>query len=228
MDLYEAIEKRRTTRRFAAAPVEEEKLRRVLDAGLRAPANSHLRYWHFILVRSRDVRLRIVEAEGKKDQDAYDPEELRRRYADLPEVAREMLTSAVPLQKRMLLEAPELLVIVFRMPKPLAECERLYDLNPLASAWCSIENILLAMVAEGLYGVTYTPQQNAVLRQLLAIPDDYDIAALIPLGYPEPGAKQRPQVRPELGERVHADSFRGDTPFGGGHSLSQYPRSPAV
>jgi hypothetical protein len=41
-------------------------------------------------------------------------------------------------------EAPEVLVECFRM-KPLSQCRTLFELNPLASFWTCVENIMLAM-----------------------------------------------------------------------------------
>ncbi len=43
MDVYEAIRARRTTRTFSARMIEDAVLERVLDAGLRAPSNDHMR-----------------------------------------------------------------------------------------------------------------------------------------------------------------------------------------
>ncbi|NIU82351.1 MAG: nitroreductase, partial [Candidatus Korarchaeota archaeon] len=65
------------------------------------------------------------------------------------------------------------------------ECEALYDLNDMASVWMCIENILLAMAAEGLYGVTSVPRETHLLKKILGIPDGYEVAAAIPIGYPE-------------------------------------------
>jgi hypothetical protein len=72
------------------------------------------------------------------------------RWSD--ELQREMYRKALPVQQKMLVDSPELLVVCFRLRRPLNECETLYDLNNLASVWMCIENILLAMVVEGLYG----------------------------------------------------------------------------
>jgi nitroreductase len=56
MNLYEAIEKRKSVREFQEKPVEEEKLLRVLEAGLKAPSNNHLRQWEYILVKDPEQR----------------------------------------------------------------------------------------------------------------------------------------------------------------------------
>ncbi len=94
-----------------------------------------------------------------------------------------MYRRALPVQVKMLVTSPELLVVCYRLRKPLKECETLYDLNDLASVWMCLENIVLAMAVEGLYGVTTVPRETAVLRRVLGVPDGYEVAAAIPIGY---------------------------------------------
>ena len=184
MEFYEAVRKRRTVREFDARPVETEKIRRVLEAGLRAPANAHLKDWEFILLRDPENRRRaLVDALKARDlKDKKGVEELIKTmpYEELKEVYRKSL----PLQLTMMLEAPELLVVCYRMRKPLGEVKSMFELNNLASAWCCVENIVLAMAAEGLYGCTYSPYNTAGLKDYLGLPKDMEIAVLIPIGYP--------------------------------------------
>jgi len=205
MDFYETVETRRTVREFQPRPVEEEKIARVLNAGLKAPSHNHLREWEFILVKDHEQRKRVIE-EGARTENVMDEEQTSRTLADLTDdLQREMYLRALPVQKKMLLNAPELLVICFRMKKSLKDCRTLYELNNFASAWTCIENILLAMAAEGLFGVTYVPHETSSLKRALNIPDDYEVAALIPLGYPKPyRVKQKPA---SLSEKIHRDTW---------------------
>ena len=61
MEFYEAVNKRRSVREFQSRPVEEEKLLRVLEAGLKAPSNNHLRQWEFLLVKDPEQRVKVAE-----------------------------------------------------------------------------------------------------------------------------------------------------------------------
>jgi nitroreductase len=205
MDFYETVETRRTVREFQPRPVEEEKIARVLNAGLKAPSHNHLREWEFILVKDHEQRKRVIE-EGARTENVTDEEQTSRTLAGLTDdLQREMYLRALPVQKKMLLNAPELLVICFRMKKSLKDCRTLYELNNFASAWTCIENILLAMAAEGLFGVTYVPHETSSLKRTLNIPDDYEVAALIPVGYPKPyRVKQKPV---SLSEKIHRDTW---------------------
>jgi nitroreductase len=152
MDFYEAVETRRSVREFQSKPVEEEKMMRVLNAGLKAPSHNHLREWEFILVEDPEQRRRVVE-EGAKAENITDEEEINRSLTDLSSnLQREMYLKALPVQKRMLLSSPELLVVCFKMKRTLKDCKTLYELNSFASVWTCIENILVAMAAEGIFG----------------------------------------------------------------------------
>ncbi|HVP41441.1 MAG TPA: nitroreductase family protein [Candidatus Krumholzibacteriaceae bacterium] len=184
MDFYEVVKKRRSVREFQLKPVEEEKLLRVLEAGLKAPSHDHLRQWEFIFVRDAEQRKKIVGL-GAKAENVTGQAELGKATEGMTdELQKEMYLRALPVQKRMLMSSPELLVVCFRMKKTLKECRTLYELNNFASVWACIENILLAMAAEGLYGVTYIPHETFSLKRILGMPQDYEIAAVIPLGYP--------------------------------------------
>ena len=204
MEFYEAVKRRRTVREFAERAVPEDALRRALDAGLRAPCNAHLKSWQFILLRDLERRDQAVY-DGLKARDMKDPGEIERFVArfDEPEL-KKVYRRSLPRQLSMMLEAPELLLVCYRM-KPQDECRTLFELNPLASVWMCIENIMLALAAEGLYGCTYTPYDSSALKGFLGVPDGYEVAAVIPFGYPkEPPARGESE---DLDARLHIDGW---------------------
>lgn len=202
MEFYEAVERRRTVREFHSEPVEEGKLMRVLAAGLKAPSHNHLREWEFILIKDSRQREKVVAAAEGRD---FSEEEVKEAISKMEEWEKPAYLAALPVQKRMMLTSPELLVVCFRMRKSFKECKTLYDLNNLASVWACIENILLAMAAEGLYGVTFITNDTEPLKKLLGVPGDYEVAALIPIGYPKDYfVKQRPI---SLREKLHYDRW---------------------
>ena len=204
MEFNEAVKKRRTVRDFQEKAVPAEAVRRALAAGLRAPSNAHLKSWQFILLRDRERRARAV-IEGLKARDMKDREEIERFLTrfDQEELKR-VYRRSLPMQQSMMLQAPELLLVCYRM-KPLAECRSLFELNPLASAWMCIENIMLALAAEGLFGCTYTPYESKGLKEFLGVPAGYEIAAVIPFGY----AKELPgeNENEDLDARLHVDGW---------------------
>jgi nitroreductase len=205
-DFYLVIDKRRTVRNFEDTPVEREKLHRILEAGMKAPSYNHMREWHFIFLKDPAKRQAVLDL-GDAFSRAPDRKFLDETLSKMANpYQREAYSYSVPLQERMLLTAPEMLVVCFRMTKPLSECQTLFELNNLASAWLVIENLLLAMAAEGLYGVTMVPFRTAGLKKLLGIPGDYEIATFIPIGYPKKEPSVR-QIKVNLEERIHLDEW---------------------
>ena len=209
MEFYDVIAKRRTVRNFRPDPVPEERILRALEAGLAAPCNAHLKSWQFILLRDCDRRVRAL-VEGLKARDMKDLDEIERfvaRFAE--EELKTVYRRSLPVQLAMMLEAPEVLVVCYKM-KPQAECRSLFELNPLASVWMSIENIMLALAAEGLFGCTYTPYDAQGLKDALQIPPEFQVAAVVPFGFPK--SEPEPSPPEPLAPRVHTDSWGGVKP----------------
>ncbi len=205
-DFYEVVRRRRTVRSLQDRPIEQETLHRVLEAGVRAPTHNHMREWHFVFLKDHDKRQAVLESEGAFSR-APDRKFLDESLSKITNpYHREIYSYSVPLQERMLLTAPETLIVCFRMEKPLSEWERLFELNNFASAWLVVENVLLAMAAEGLYGVTMVPFRTSRVKRLLGIPDDCEIATFIPLGYPKKEPSIR-QIKMNLEEGIHIDEW---------------------
>ncbi|MCK5114214.1 MAG: nitroreductase family protein [Phycisphaerae bacterium] len=62
MDLFEAIEKRCSVRKYESRDVEDAKLRRVLAAGIAAPTARNRQDFKFVVVKDNAVRAKLVEA----------------------------------------------------------------------------------------------------------------------------------------------------------------------
>ena len=66
MDLYEAIQKRHSVRSYEDKDVEDQKLRRVLDAGRNAPSARNRQEWKFIVVRDAETRTSLADSAGQE------------------------------------------------------------------------------------------------------------------------------------------------------------------
>ncbi len=62
MELMEVIQKRRSIRRFKDTPIEDDKLKRVLEAARLAPSARNLQDWKFIIVKDKATREKLMEA----------------------------------------------------------------------------------------------------------------------------------------------------------------------
>jgi len=62
MDVMAAIQKRRSIRNYLPKPVEEKKLKSVLEAGRLAPSAHNAQEWKFIVVKDAETRKKLAEA----------------------------------------------------------------------------------------------------------------------------------------------------------------------
>lgn len=208
MEAFEAIFTRRTVREFDQRPIEPETLERILSAGLRAPSNDHMRSWEFVVVSDPDVRTQLIEPIPKKFT-RKQVEGILDNWQLTDQTQRQMYIDAVPLQYAMLHTAPSLVLPFFRQKTPLLKPRSLSDLNAFASMWCCIENILIAASSEGIYGVTRIPfeKEQAVIREVLGVPDDYMMACFLALGYPAPDAATHKQFEFTAQQKMHINHW---------------------
>lgn len=200
MELQEVINRRRTVRDFSNQHVPFYAIEKALQAGLKAPSYNHLKQWDFVLINDKAVRLQLVQTEQMKEEI---DDELRKAFESHDSLAREMYLDAIPKQKRMIMEAPELLVVVYKPKTQVQESQRVYDLNCLASVWCCIENILLSFAEDNVFGVTFIPQNSPLVKEILGIPLEMEVAALIPFGYRAEDARVILQKEVKLEEKLH-------------------------
>ena len=62
MDVYDAIRNRFSVRAYEDRDIEDDKLRRVLEAGRLAPSARNSQSWKFVVVRDRETRQKLGEA----------------------------------------------------------------------------------------------------------------------------------------------------------------------
>jgi nitroreductase len=62
----EAIEKRRSIRKFKPDPIPEERILALLDSARLAPSGSNSQPWRFKVVRDRETRLQLAQASYKQ------------------------------------------------------------------------------------------------------------------------------------------------------------------
>ncbi len=206
MNLWEALEARSTVRAFDERPVETGIVVKAVRAALRAPAYNHLWEWGFIEIRDRLLRPLLADAAGLED--VSDPDLLAAKFASLPTEARQIYLRALPLQRTMVLSAPGLLVPVYRPKRGERAPEGPADLNAHAAIWMALGYFLLSLAEDGVYGCTIIPGRSSEARHLLGIPEDWEIASLLPFGYPR-GHVVRNAHPSDVEAFLHVDRFRG-------------------
>lgn len=205
MELQEAIAKRRSIRDFSDESVSMDIIKKALEAGLKAPSYNHLKQWDFILVQDLGKRYQLTQTEEMMEAVTGELEESLKSYES---IAQEMYLDAIPKQKRMLMEAPELLAVIYKPKTKVEDSQRIYDLNCMASVWCCIENILLSLAEDEVFGVTFIPKNTAGVKVVLGVPAELEVAALIPFGYKKQGTKLYPQKEVDLNKALHINNYR--------------------
>lgn len=201
MDLYEAIKKRRVIREWADKNVDYAEIKRILEAGLSAPSNNHLREWDFIVLHSaaeKENALKFVKEWVRK----YN-ETLSSVAAVTP--AQKMYRYAEPRQYSMLADAPYVIIPVFRARNDIFRATAINHLNSFASIWCVIENMFLAATAEGLACSMRIPveSEGKDLAAELNVPDGWFIPCYIGVGYPSNNAEELEQTFYFAEEKIH-------------------------
>ena len=190
-DLYDALMTTRAMRRFTDEPVSDEAVWACLRAAVQAPSGGNVQPYQFLVVTDPDVRARLA-AIYEKAWDRYAP-----AVAALPSI-ESMPPEAKARWQRNVAASDELarslarvpvhvLVLVPRIEMTVEDDQGVMDVGPVhASVYPAVQNFILAARAHGLGTVLTTVYRiyEDEVREACAIPDRYDVCALLPLGHP--------------------------------------------
>jgi len=173
MDVYEAAVKRRAIRRFHDRPVAYDILEKCVDAGRLAPSGRNHQVCEYIVINDAQVLPGVFDNIGGS--------------AKLPPGKGGPLPA----------NTPKAYIIILINKDWEADASRrritLYDVGMAA------ENIMLVALEQGIGACPILMFNENGLRQALNIPDGYDVALVIAMGYPY----ESPQVE------VATDSVTG-------------------
>lgn len=206
MDFYEAVNARRTIRDFENVDIENDVLERIISAGMKAPTNDHMRDWHFIVVKDKDVTVKLLSRIPKSITDE-EMSDLLRDWNLNDACQQACYKNAVPKQYRMLAEASCIVIPLLKQKTDVLKPDNLSHLNGFASIWCCIENMFLAATAEEYACTLRIPLGDEAqwAREVLKFPEDYLMPCFIGIGKPQKNAKFVEQKEFDLSERIHND-----------------------
>ena len=121
-----------------------------------------------------------------------------------------MFADALPKQQKMLMESGLLIIPFFRQQThPLLKPVEQSSLNYFASAWCTLENMLLAATSEGLGAVFHIPVGDEAdkIKEIVKAPEGYEFTCLLTIGYPAKGAFLPKQKEIRIEDRIHANAW---------------------
>ncbi len=174
MELFEAIRTRRSVRRFSDKPLEEEKLRALLEAVRQAPSWANLQCWRFIVVRDAATKQKFSDlsyVESFVSPLGYKANPARKGLAEAQVI---LVACADPAQSGNIWGQP-------------------YYMTDLGIA---AQTLMLAARASGLGTVFVGVFDEEKVRALLNIPSNIRVVGLFPVGYPLEEKASGPSRKP--------------------------------
>ena len=216
MDLYEVMRTTFAAREHRREEIDDDTIYRILDNARFAPSGGNRQGWRVIIIRDDEkrnalgplispvmLRYRAMVAAGENPYNTIEPSSVTVEDIEDKEMPEAFLNQFT--------QAPVLLLILVDL-KVVASMD--YELDRVgvisgASIYPFAWNILLAARNEGLGGTltTFLSAREPEVKRLFAIPDDYAVCALLPIGKP---VKQLTKLRrKEVSEFATIDSFDG-------------------
>jgi nitroreductase len=190
MDMYEGILSTRAMRRFTDEPVSDDEVMACIRAAVQGPSGGNIQPWQFVVVTDADTRAALGNI-YRRSYDRYEAALLPlvppfRREEDQASWDRTIAASRHLAEH--LTDAPVLvLALMPAISMTLADDEGELDVGtPYASVYPAVQNLILAARCLGIGSAlttVYRIRQDEV-RELLAIPEGYEVVALLPLGRP--------------------------------------------
>ena len=207
--LFATIHTMRAMRRLKPDPVPLELVDQVLESATMAPNGGNVQPWRFLVVLDPELRRQMGELYRSAWDDYFQP--TRDALARNPPtgIAKRSIESAEILGAQFG-DAP-VHVLVLNRPAAAPEAYPAGHAGIYAAIYPAVQNLLLACRGLGL-GATLTTlhrERQDEVRALLGFPDDLEICACIPIGWPED--RFGPVRRRPIEEVVHRD--RWGTPW---------------
>ena len=210
MDVYEAIEKRRTVRSFQRG-VTQEQLNRLLLAGVQAPSGSNVQPWEFIVIDDPQIIEQIAENKYRQTLKMMLDQMVLENPALIERVYTQTLgpqsTERIVSQKNNYFSSTVVAVCNRKGHGPGRK--PWMNIENIASTWMCIENMALAATAEGL-GMQISilrEEYKIAVEKLLRIPEDYELTTMLLIGETgETPPANRSRMRPDF-TWLHKNSF---------------------
>lgn len=183
MSFLDLVLRRRSIRKYKPDPIPEDKIRYVLEAARHAPSWANQQCWKYIVVTDNDLKRRITETAPLPP-----PPEALPPYWD-----RSLLPPFEPRPRDWMARAP---VIIVGCADPLKSGRKEGKDYYLVDMGISMEHLILAATEQGL-GTCWVGGgfNEAIVKEVLGIPEGVRVVALTPLGYPDEQPAPRPRRR---------------------------------
>ena len=218
MELYDVMRTTAAIREFTDDPLPDDVLARILDHARFAPSGGNRQGAHLVLVTDRATRealaelnlpaVRRYEAQKAVGESPWNPV-----HPPGPSAEEIAATDAPSYWTTPVLTAAVVVVVCVDLRLVAATDQELDRIGLVsgASVYPLVWNILLAARSEGFGGTitTMAVAEEPAVRELLGIPEQYAVAAVLPLGRP---VKQPTRLRRQpVEEFVTRERFDGES-----------------
>ncbi|MFC1958184.1 nitroreductase family protein [Chloroflexota bacterium] len=179
MDVWEAIETRRTVREFKGA-VSEELLRKIIRAGSMAPSGRNSQPWEFIIVNDPEIIDQIAEQKYQNNFKMGFTEEAATRQRN-----------------------------AYRNSSVVAICHKKDELANVVAWMAALNMALAARAEGlGSVMSTLKEESKKAVEKILGLPEDYELATMMVIGVPVnmPQKRESGVDRPEF-SWLHVNKF---------------------
>ncbi|QAA32946.1 nitroreductase family protein [Clostridium manihotivorum] len=173
--MIKEIETRRSIRKYIDKPVENEKITEILESARLAPSGNNTQPWHYIVVKSEEMRQKITEASHNQ---------------------KWMLTAPVFIVCVADVRCRIKEEVIINDNSPEDEVKRIIRDTAISAGYMLLQANNLGL---GVCWVAEFTQEE--IRPVLNIPSDKYVIGVITVGYPNENPKARP--RKALQDMVH-------------------------
>ncbi|MFC2005828.1 nitroreductase family protein [Chloroflexota bacterium] len=188
MEVLEAINSRRSIRRYKDTPVDDKTIELVLEAARWAPSWANTQCGRFIVVRDTSVKEELANTLIKVESGET--------LIDNPS------TKAIRSAPVVVVACAKLGKSGYEFGKPATDKGDYWYMYDVALA---MQNLALAAHSLGLGTVTIGAMAAEKTASILGVPEGFCVVSMTPLGYPEREA--RPVPRKELSDIVFYDKY---------------------
>jgi len=193
MDIREAIQKRRSIRRFKPDPVPDDLIQQLLESARLAPSGSNTQPWRFIVIKDAETRQKLQTASYNQRHVGQAPVIIAccadiKAFGEFPERIDELIAAgALPAKTR------EVFVPSLKKGGMNADIKWHLLIAATGNTDIAIEHMVLHAVALGLGTCWVRWFDDNKVKEILEIPKNIEIIALLPVGYPAEEPPQRPR-----------------------------------
>ncbi len=188
----DAIEQRRSIRRFTPDPVPDDHVHELLDAARLAPSGSNTQPWRFKVVTDAETRRKLAVAAYQQSFIAEAPLVLV-CCADLQRTRDTMLSRSRELERQGAFEGSAARALSDRADQ--LKRVQLKDLAPSAAlnVAIAVEHIVLRALDFGLGTCWVRLFDEHMVRDIVGLDEHMHVVALLPIGYPGEAPPPRPR-----------------------------------